>query len=236
MRPGIARIDTVIFKQDRLVVAAHPGRGGDGRADAHADLSAALLGRQHQRLVPMLLRAQGAGQFHAAVHHPAALIVETQDGGDHIGTALRGFQGGGTLRLIADPARRRSLTRGKARRKNQAGRIPTASAVRAGESRRYPFRRKHTALLGIPAVETVIRQRHKGLLFHPRLGAQGRGHITEIPHLISLVGGKGCASCFLCIQTVRPACISSASLSWGGSALPLASARLKIPKQAVLLK
>lgn len=34
--------------------------------------------------------------------------------------------------------------------------------------------------------------RNEGLLLHTRLGAQRPGYIVQVPHLIPLVGGKGC--------------------------------------------
>ena len=88
----------------------------------------------------------------------------------------------------------------------------------------------------------------------------------QIPYLITLICGKGYRCFFFCLDIsvpaafaaveggpcsgflknaaalhipwgqASPACIISASLSWGGSSLPLASALRNIPKQAVLLK
>src|SRR5574344_836791 len=107
---------------------------------------------------------------------------------------------------------------------------------------------------------------HKGLLFHAGLCAQGSGYIVEVPYFITLVGSKGYRRFFFCLyismpaafaaiesgpcsgflknaaalyipwSQARPDCIVSASRSWGGSSLPLASALRNIPKQAVLLK
>jgi hypothetical protein len=89
---------------------------------------------------------------------------------------------------------------------------------------------------------------------------------VQIPYLITLICGKGYRCFFFCLDIsvpaafaaveggpcpsffknaaaldipwcqASPACIISASLSWGGSSLPLASALRNIPKQAVLLK
>ena len=114
--------------------------------------------------------------------------------------------------------------------------------------------------------------RHKGLLLHSGLGAEGGGYIMQIPHLIPLVGGKGyglseeslhlhigrshqCAGDPLEVNGLlplidmegkdlgsiyssgsAPAWSSKALLSCGGSALPLALALRRIPKQAGLLK
>lgn len=115
-------------------------------------------------------------------------------------------------------------------------------------------------------VQTEQRLCHKGLLLHSRLRAQGSGYIMEIPHFVTLVGGKSNGCFFFCLDIsvpaaftaiegrpcsgffknaaalhipwgqASPACIIRASLSWGGSSLPRASALLSIPKQAVLLK
>jgi hypothetical protein len=86
-------------------------------------------------------------------------------------------------------------------------------------------------------------------LFHTRLRAQGTSDVVQVTYLVPLIGGKGYGSIFICFDILvvsfcvavlwsqaSPAWISSASLSWGGSSLPRASARRRIPKQAVLLK
>jgi hypothetical protein len=89
---------------------------------------------------------------------------------------------------------------------------------------------------------------------------------VQIPHFVTLVSGESDGRFFFCLDIsvpaafaaveggpcsgffknaaalyipwgqASPACIISASLSWGGSSLPRASALRNIPKQAVLLK
>lgn len=48
-------------------------------------------------------------------------------------------------------------------------------------------------LLGEKAVAVAFGRDsgHEGLLFHSGLGAQRRGHIMKIPHLVPLIGSKG---------------------------------------------
>lgn len=76
VRSGVTRIDAVIFKEDRLIVAAHSSCGSDGWADSNAEFSVALLGGKYQRLVSMLLRPECTGYIFTAVHHTAPLIIE----------------------------------------------------------------------------------------------------------------------------------------------------------------
>ena len=76
VRSGVTRIDAVIFKEDRLIVAAHSSCGSDGWADSNAEFSVALLGGKYQRLVSMLLRPERTGHIFTTVHHTAPLIIE----------------------------------------------------------------------------------------------------------------------------------------------------------------
>ena len=76
VRSGVTRIDAVISKEDRLIVAAHSSCGSDGWADSNAEFSVALLGGKYQRLVSMLLRPECTGYIFTAVHHTAPLIIE----------------------------------------------------------------------------------------------------------------------------------------------------------------
>lgn len=44
VRSGVTRIDAVIFKEDRLIVAAHSSRSSNGRTEVNLYLCATLLG------------------------------------------------------------------------------------------------------------------------------------------------------------------------------------------------
>ena len=63
----------------------------------------------------MFLCPQRPGHILGAVHDTAALVVEAEDRGDHIGPAFRCFQGRRYLLLIANAASRWCCPRAKAR-------------------------------------------------------------------------------------------------------------------------
>ena len=68
-------------------------------------------------------------------------------------------------------------------------------------------------------VQTEQRLCHKGLLFHTRLGAQGPGYILEVPHFITLVGGKSNGCFFFCLDISVPAAFTAVE---GGPWMPFA--------------
>ena len=116
---------------------------------------------KYKGLVSMLLGAECSTNIFRAVHGAAALVIEAEDGRYHIGSALRSFQGGGTLLLISDPARRRRSPGAEACREQQTSGISPAAAVRAGKGRGPALRGKNSGLLGVPGVEAVSRIRGK---------------------------------------------------------------------------
>ena len=60
----------------------------------------AVIFKQHQRLVAVLLGAEGACFLPLAVHHPAAVVIEAEDGG-HTVSALCPLEGGGKFLSIS---------------------------------------------------------------------------------------------------------------------------------------
>ena len=67
----------------------------------------------YERLVSMLLRPQRAGYIFTAIHHAAALVVETQNGRHHVRAAFRCFQRRRAFFLIPDTTGLAALTSGE---------------------------------------------------------------------------------------------------------------------------
>ena len=84
MRSSVACVNSMVFEQYRLIVAAHSGGRSDGWTNPNPHFCTALLGSKYQRLVAMLLCPECPGNIFTADHNAAALIVEAQDGWHHI--------------------------------------------------------------------------------------------------------------------------------------------------------
>ena len=121
----------------------------------------------------------GPGTETSSKYQPAGLLLPTVD-------RRRNTKWGRYPSLLIIPGSQAASCLGY---KQQAGRIPAPSAICAGQSGRFTPWGKNTGLLGIPRVETVLR--NEGLLFHSRLGAQRAGRIVEVADLVPLVSGEG---------------------------------------------
>ena len=99
------RGDPIGAYQRRIVPAGpHPrGQGWGNRMGACVPPVDAVTFKQHQRLVAVLLGAEGTCFLPLAVHHPAAVVIEAEDGW-HAVPALRPLEGGGNFLGISRAA------------------------------------------------------------------------------------------------------------------------------------
>ena len=200
---------------------------------------------EHQGLVPVLLRPEGACLIFCQVHLAAALVIQAQDAGI-------------SLPCLAATA----CKRGMAFRRQETVPVPLAHHAKGGQLRHkrlhlhVPCRHKRPrkpaqvydliplvhmeAAYGRRTHSPVPRLCHQGLVAaHPR--PQRCNHIFGNVHpLAALVidAQHRSPAFFLCLEICQtiPACTISASFNCGGSSLPLSPARRRIPWQAVLLK
>ena len=141
-----------------------------------------VIFKQHQRLVAVLLGTEGACFFPLAVHHPAAVVMDAEDGG-HTVSALRPLEGGGEFLGIPGAAGGRS----------RPGTEPGGKHTGVSLARQAaPAAQGGMAFLGQKACSRPLGgdARHKGLGLHPWLCGQCRGNIPQIPHFIPLVTGN----------------------------------------------
>ena len=76
---------TCLLLDKRSVVSSHSKERGYGLCRLHGTAETAVLPMiiEHERLVSMLLRPQGAGYIFRAIQHAAALVVEAQNRRHH---------------------------------------------------------------------------------------------------------------------------------------------------------
>ena len=99
--------------------------------------------------MPVFLSPKGAGNILRTLHDPAALVIETQDGGHHI-SAGGCLQRGGDLLLVADAPGRGPSPGAEASGKNQ----PAWFCLAAVDGGGHALRRRDPGLLGVPGGET----------------------------------------------------------------------------------
>ena len=79
---------------------------------------------KNQGLMSLFLRPHephwGTKHIWGTVHRAAALVIEAEDGGNHIAAAFRSFQCWGALRLITDPSGLRSPVPPRNQRQKEA--------------------------------------------------------------------------------------------------------------------
>ncbi len=145
--------------------------------------------------------------------------------GWHLKAARARLNGGRRLVLKADAVGLCSGSRAESGRVHQTGRVAAPAAVRAHKGRGFTAAREYARLLCVPRGQAIARIRYKRLLFHARLGAQGRGYAAQVADFVALVTAK----------PYNAARARAVSVLWsiGGSALPRRSARRKIPAQAL---
>ena len=137
-----------------------------------------------QRLVPVFLGSESSRHIFAAFHDAAALVVEAQNRW-HAVPAGAALQRGGEFFAIADASGGCSGT-GRETGSQDAG-VSLSGLTAPATQGCMALRRQETFSVTLGHYTF----RNEGLLLHSRLGAQGSGHIVQIPDFISLICRKG---------------------------------------------
>jgi len=142
-----------------------------------------LVVNANQRLMATHLRTKGCRKILSNIHTLATLIIQAKYRRHTVPTGTT-FQGRSKFFAVTNAAGRSPSSRRKAR--SQDTRVALTSLTTTGSQRGVAVGTQKAI-----SVAFTDDSGHKGLLFHSRLGAEGGGHIMQIPHLIPLVCGKG---------------------------------------------
>ena len=125
----------------------------------------------------MFLRTERSGHIDTALHNTAALVIETQDAGYRIRSALCRFQGGSAFFLIADSSGLAALSCGEASGDES---LLLHAGLRLGRS---------GPAMQIPDLISLVCRKCDGMNEtvaaggHPAVHTEGSGHISG--HLLS---------------------------------------------------
>lgn len=137
-----------------------------------------------QRLVSVFLGSESPCHIFTAFHDAAALVVEAQNRW-HAVPASAALQRGGEFFAIADASGGCSCTGRETG--SQDARVALSGLTAPCTQGCMALRRQETIAVALGHYTF----RNEGLLLHSRLGAQGSGHIVQIPDFISLICRKG---------------------------------------------
>ena len=118
---------------------------------------------KNQGLMSLFLRPHephwGTKHIWGTVHRAAALVIEAEDGGNHIAAAFRSFQCWGALRLITDPSGCGALSRQETSGKKKPSWIAPTAAVRPGNRWGDAVWSKNTCPLSVPRRQAISMKR-----------------------------------------------------------------------------